>query len=570
MINYKITTVLILISILILTSKYIGLHIFNILNYEKKPFLSYFIQPLEMFTYKILKIDHEKEHTWKDYLKNSLVLLFVGTVLVFCILLLQPYLPLNSNNFQSLQPSLALNIAISYCTNTDWQAYSPEKTISAFSQMTALTVQNFISASMGIAISAALVRGINRNSVSFLGNFWRDVIRVIYYLLLPLSIIAAVVLVSQGVPQTFNEFIKIDTIEGTTQTIYTGPIASQSAIKVLGTNGGGYTNTDSAHPFENPTSFSNFFQIIFMLLIPTAQIYFYGKSVNNLKILSTILTTLAVLFFLSVYRANQYEERHPPLVTFLNLETTQGNMEGKEVRFGPLGSCLYTVTSNLSSNGSTNSTIDSYMPGGTFIATASILVGETLLGGCGTGIFSMMTISILSMYLIGLMSGKDPEYHGKKIDVFHIKMSISTLLIFITLSLGLTSIAVLSDWGISAKLNSGPRGFTEILYTFLSTTANNGSAMLTNSVNTPMYNMTTALAMLLHRVVIIILACVLSGHLSSKVASPITNKKLQISGITFSLLLLTLIFILCGISFTPALFLGPLLEGNELNIGILF
>jgi potassium-transporting ATPase potassium-binding subunit len=555
---------------LLITAKYLGIHLYNALTEGKKPFLSSVIGRLEKLTYKMARIDTNQTHNWKQYLASSLLLSLVGIVFVLVILLCQGYLPLNPQNFGALPFSLALNIAISFVTNTNLQNYAPETTLSAFSQMTALTVQNFISPAVGLCIAAALVRAIASKGVGILGNFWVDFIRVSYYIFLPLALILSVLFVAQGTPQNFMGYTNITTMEGNSELIVQGPIASQEAIKVLGTNGSGYTNTNSAHPFENPTPFSNYLQIFFMMILPFAQITYFGKSIDHKKHARSIFTALGCILLIGIVCITTFESAANPVLAPLAIDSSQGNMEGKELRFSILSTSLYTGASSASTNGGVCSNIDSYSPLGGMIPLINIELGETIFGGIGSGIYKIIILILIAVYLAGLISGKTPEYFGKKIESFDIKMMMSAVCICLFTTLGFAAWAIISPWGKEAILNNGPHGFTEVLYTFCSAAGNNGSSFLGSAASNTGYNWVTSLVMLIGRFGPMIPVMALADSLNRKKIHISNGSSLPLSGIPFIILLIGILLTLGALTYLPSLIMGPLLEHVFSQEGVLF
>ena len=557
-------------SALALATKYLGSHLYKVLHPKEKPFLSSIIGPIEKMTYKFARIDTRQEHSWKEYLISAVLFSCVGILLVFTILRLQGYLPFNPENFGPPSISLALNIAIGFATNTDWQSYAGEATLSAFSQMTALAVQNFVSPAIGLCVAAALVRGIASRKVASLGNFWVDLIRIIYYVLLPLSILLAVFFLSQGVPQNFQPYTHLTTLDAGSQVIAQGPIASQEAIKILGSNGGGYTNMNSAHPFENPTPLSNFVQIFFMLLIPASQIYYFGKSISNKKHGWSIFTGVSLLFVIGLLFLSMKEASSNPILSLLSIDPVLGNMEGKEMRLGIFGSTFFTATSSVTSNGALNSSVDSYLPLGGMMALLNIQLGETIFGGIGSGLYNVLLIVLISLYLAGLIAGRMPVYLGKKIEIFDIKMTMCAIFIYIFTILAFTAWATVSPWGTSVTVNKGPHGFTEILYAFSSAAGNNGSSFLGSSTNTTAYNLIIGLVMLIGRFGLMIPVLALADSLNKKKIHPETEAGLSLSGPAFTLLFVGILLIIGALSYLPSLIIGPILEHMLMYEGSLF
>lgn len=568
--HFSLLQLLVFFILLLITTKYLGSHLYKVLTPTEKPAFSFLFGPLERFTYKIARIDPTYQHGWKGYFASSLMVSLMGVLFFLSIILCQQYLPFNPEHFTAPPLSLAINMAVGFATNTDWQSYKGENTLSAFSQMTALTVQNFLSPAVGLCVAAALVRGIASKKFSSLGNFWVDFVRILYYVLLPLSLVTAAFFLSQGTPQNFHEYAKVTTLEGSEQLIVQGPIASQEAIKLLGTNGGGYTNMNSAHPYENPTPLSNYVQTFLMLLLPAAQIYYFGKCINNRKHAWSIFAAVSAIFIAASCGITLMEAQDNPTFSLFSISPHDGNMEGKEVRFGIFGSGFFTASSSVSSSGAISSNIDSYSPIGSMLALINIQLGETVFGGVGSGLYNILLIVIISVYLAGLIAGRPPEYLGKKIDIFDIKMVMCAVFLFIFTILSFTAFASISQWATSMLENKGPHGFTEILYTFSSTTGNNGSSMLGTAANTTVYNSITSLAMLIGRFGLMAPVLALADSLNRKKVHSLSESTLSSSGIAFTLLLTGILIILCALSYLPSLIIGPVLEHFFMHEGRLF
>lgn len=561
---------LVFFSLLLITTKLLGSHLYKVLTPAEKPALSFLFAPLERFTYKVARIDPSYHHGWKGYFVCSVMVSLVGALFFLCIVLCQGYLPLNPERLAPPPFSLAVNMAIGFATKTDWQSYKGENTLSAFSQMTALTVQNFLSPAIGLCVAAALVRGIASKKFSSLGNFWVDFVRILYYVLLPLSLLTAVFCLSQGTPQNFQEYTSVTTLEGSEQLIVQGPIASQEAVKLLGTNGGGYTNANSAHPYENPTPLSNYVQTFLMLLLPAAQIYYFGQCINDRKHAWSIFGAVSVIFIATSLGIVFMESEGNPILSLFSIDSFQGNMEGKEMRFGIFGSSFFTAASSVSSTGAISSNIDSYSPLGGMLALINIQMGETIFGGIGSGLYNVLLVVIISMYLAGLIAGRPPEYLGKKIDIFDIKMVMCAVFLFIFTILSFTASAAISQWATSILENKGPHGFTEILYTFSSATGNNGSSVLGTAADTTAYNWVTSIAMLIGRFGLMAPVLALADSLNRKKVHPANESTLIPSGVIFTLLLMSIFIILCALSYLPSLIIGPILEHLLMQEGSLF
>ncbi|TGK20318.1 potassium-transporting ATPase subunit KdpA [Leptospira stimsonii] len=510
---------------------------------------------IEAGFYKICGIDPKKNMDWKEYAASLLIFNLLGFLTLFGILLFQNILPMNPENVNGLNPFLAFNTAVSFVTNTNWQAYSGEAALSYFSQSIGLTAQNFLSAATGLCVLLALARGLSSNAKSNLGNFWRDLIRGTIYILLPLSFLLALALVSTGVVQTFSEYLTATTLEGNPQTIPLGPAASQIAIKQLGTNGGGFFGVNSAHPFENPTPISNFLQMLSILLLPGACVFLYGRIIGNVKHAWVIFSVMVTIFCIGVLTVWSSESSFQPL------SGTNGFWEGKETRFGILNSALWEVATTVASNGSVNSMHDSFSPIGGLVGMLNIQIGEVIFGGVGAGMYGMVLFILLTVFLSGIMVGRSPEYMGKKIEKKEIQMSILGILLPSTVILLFTAIAVSLPQGIASLSNKGPHGLSEILYAFSSGAGNNGSAFAGLAVDTPFYNSMLGIAMLIGRFGVILPVLAIAGSSASKKRSEVISEgSFSTDGGTFYILLLSVIIIVGALTFFPALTIGPILE----------
>ncbi len=564
---------IVFIGLLALITKPLGRYLVSVLDRNGKTWLDPIIRPFEKLTYRLMGIDPGKEHGWKGYTLAVLLFSLVGTLFTYAILRTQHLLPLNPQGLLALSPALAFNTAISFATNTNWQSYGGEGTMSYFSQMVGLTIHNFTSAATGIAIAAALVRGISRQSASTLGNFWVDLIRSTYYLLLPICLVFAVFLVSQGVIQNFKPYetatlVQPVAVEGadpvTTQTIVQGPMASQVAIKMLGTNGGGYTNANASQPLENPTPLSNLAQMFSILAIASAMTWYLGKSVKNQAHGWCVWAAMMVLFVGGVLTCWWAESSGNPIHQALGVIAGDGNMEGKEVRFGIFNSSLFAVVTTAASCGAVNSMHDSFTALGGFVPLFMMELGEVVFGGVGAGLYGMLVFVILAVFIAGLMVGRTPEYLGKKIQAFDVKMAMLALLVLTGSILGFTAWAAVSPWGQAGLNNAGPHGFTEILYAYSSATANNGSAFAgltaTPANGDPHYNTTLGIAMMIGRFLMIIPIMALAGSLVKKKVAPPSAGTFPVSGGTFVVLLLGTVLLIGALNFLPALALGPIVE----------
>lgn len=548
---------------------------------QNPTFISSLFGPLEKFCYRFIRINPQLEMSWKTYTLSLLIFNFTGFLVLFCILMCQGILPLNPQHFHHLSPDLAFNIAVSFMTNTNWQSYSGENTLSHFSQMIGLTVQNFLSAGTGLCVFVAFIRGFSRRSSITIGNFWVDLTRGTLYILLPLSFIVAIILGSQGVVQTFQHSRAITPYESShtessqiQQIIPLGPVASQVAIKQLGSNGGGYYNANSAHPFENPTPFSNFIELIAILLIPMSLCYTFGILVRDRQQGWAVFKAMTLLFIpfsiLSIYYEQQgnqtiQEQLIQNHIIQEQLHTPEqyqggGNMEGKEIRFGILNSALWSAATTATSNGSTNASLDSYTPLGGSIPLFFIQLSEIVYGGVGTGLTGMLIFVILTVFMAGLMVGRTPEYLGKKIQPFEMQMASLVILIPPCTALVLTAIAVSTSAGTSGILNPKSHGFTEILYAFSSAANSNGSAFSGLNSNTLFYNLMLSVAMLLGRFGTIIPILAIAGSCAAKKRIPTTEGTLSTTSLLFISFLIGMIFIVGLLAYLTPFILGPVIE----------
>jgi K+-transporting ATPase ATPase A chain len=550
-------------GVLLLVTRPMGVHLYRVLDAEGETFLDPVLKPLEQLFYRFLRIDPKAEQDWKRYTVSLLAFSVVGVVFTYAVLRLQHVLPLNPQRFGSVEESLAFNTAVSFTTNTNWQSYGGESTMSTFSQMVGLSFHNFASAASGIAVAGAFVRGIARHTAKTIGNFWVDLVRVHLYLLLPMCLLYAVFLVSQGVIQNFKPYETITLVEPGTvhnQTIVQGPMASQVAIKMLGTNGGGVTNANAAHPYENPTPLSDFVQILSIFLIPSGLTYYLGRMVKNQRHGWAVWSAMAVLFLAAFLLCWWAESEGNPRLHALGVSPAGGNMEGKEARFGIFGSALFATVTTDASCGAVNAMHDSLTPLGGLVPLLNMHLGEVVFGGVGAGLYGMLVFVVLTVFLAGLMVGRTPEYLGKKIEAYDVKVSALAVLILIFDIMGFTAWAVVSKWGVAGLNNAGPHGFSEILYAFSSATANNGSAFAGLSANTPWYNTTLAFSMIIGRFFFIVPVLALAGNLARKKIVPESGGSFPVSGVTFGLLLVGTVLIVGMLSFFPALSLGPIVE----------
>jgi len=623
---------------LALITKPMGLYLMRVLDPNGKTWLDPVIRPIERLSYWLMGVRAGQEQNWRQYTWAMLLFSLVSCVFTYAILRLQNFLPLNPQGFGALSPDLAFNTAISFTTNTNWQSYSGESTMSYLSQMVALVIHNFCSAATGIAIAAALVRGIARHSTQLLGNFWVDLVRVTYYLLLPLCLVLAVFYVSQGMIQNFKPYTQARLVESytiqvqqtdakgqpvttnvavtvqapkldakgqplmtngvavmmdvpqldakgqpvmtnmpimvsqtvDTQSISQGPMASQIAIKMLGTNGGGNTNANAAHPFENPTPLSNFLQMLSIFAIGSGLTYYLGRMTNNQGHGWSIWGAMMALFLAGTLLCWWAESHGNPIHQQLGVAAADGNMEGKEVRFGIFNSSLFATVTTDASCGAVNSMHDSFTPLGGFVPLFNIQLGEIIIGGVGAGLYGMLVFVVLAVFIAGLMVGRTPEYLGKKIQSFDVKMAMLSLLILCLTILGFSAWAMVSAWGLAGLNNSGPHGLSEILYAYSSCVGNNGSAFAGLSANTPWYNTTLGIAMLFGRFLMIIPIMALAGSLAQKKFVPASAGTFPVSGGTFIILLLGTVLLVGALNFLPALTLGPIVEHFLMLQGKLF
>jgi len=554
-------------SILTLLTKPVGIYLHSILNAEGKTFIDPVIKPFEQFLYRLLRTDIKKEQGWKQYTLSLCVFSLVGLLFTYAILRLQHLLPLNPQRFGPISPPLAFNTAVSFATNTNWQSYGGESTMSYFSQMVGLTFQNFVSAAAGIAIAAVLVRGIARLSSKTIGNFWVDIVRINLYLLVPLCLIYTVFLVSQGMIQNYQPYIKATVIDNalkeqtvSTQIIAQGPMASQVAIKMLGTNGGGFMGANASHPYENPTPLSNFIQMLSIFLIPSGLTYYLGRMLRNQRHGWVIWGSMALLFLAAFAVCWWAEATGNPRLQALGLDPLGGNMEGKEVRFGIFNSSFFATITTDASCGAVNAMHDSLTPLGGLITLLNMQLGEVVFGGVGAGLYGMLVFVVLAVFLCGLMVGRTPEYLGKKIEAYDVKMGVLTILVLIFSILGFTAWAAVSSWGLAGLNNKGPHGLSEILYAYSSGTGNNGSAFAGLNTNTVWFNTTIGIAMLLGRFFMIIPILALAGNLAQKKLIPASEGSLPVSGFTFMAMLIGTVLIVGALTFFPVLSLGPIVE----------
>lgn len=566
---YTFAQIFLYMGVLLLLVKPLGNYMAKVYQGEHL-FLSWLLSPIERFIYRFSGINPKNEMTWKVYAVALLLFNFIGLIFVYALQRFQAILPLNPQGLGAVTPDSAWNTAVSFASNTNWQGYGGEVTMSYLTQMLGLTVQNFVSAATGIAVLIALIRGITRHTTQEIGNFWVDITRSTLYILIPLSCVLALVLISQGVVQTFSEYQTVSLVQPSaeikSQVVAVGPAASQIAIKQLGTNGGGFFNVNSAHPFENPTPFTNFLQMLSILLIPAALSYTFGKMVGDTRQGWALLIAMTIIFGLLLGIAVWSEHNGNPMFTAMNIDQTQtdtnpgGNMEGKELRFGIVNAALWATATTAASNGSVNAMHDSFMPLGGLVTMWLMQLGEVIYGGVGSGLYGMLAFVIIAVFVSGLMVGRTPEYLGKKIEAYEMKMASIIILIPVFLVLTGTAIALTSEAGRAAIYNPSAHGFSEVLYAFSSAANNNGSAFAGLSVNTPFYNITLGIAMFIARYWLAIPILAIAGSLANKKKIPASVGTLPTHTPLFIIWVIGVIIIVGALSFLPALALGPIVE----------
>jgi K+-transporting ATPase ATPase A chain len=537
----------------------VGAYMTQIFNGERT-WLTPVFGPVERLLYALSGVDPKQEQGWQRYVGTMLLFNLVFVLALYAMLRLQNYLPLNPQNFPGLSPDLSLNTAISFVTNTNWQSYGGESTMSYFSQMVGLAVHNFISAATGIALAVALIRGFARRSSKTIGNFWVDMTRCTLYILIPVSLVYALFLVWQGVPQTFSPNITATTLEGAQQAIAVGPVASQEAIKMFGTNGGGFFNANSAHPFENPTPLSNFVEMVSFITLSAALTNVFGRMVGNQRQGWALFGVMAILSVAGVLVIYGIEAGGNPAFTAFGVDPGGGNMEGKEVRFGIVNSALFATLTTDASCGAVNAMHDSFLPLAGLIPILNLQLGEIIWGGVGSGLYGMLMYVIVAVFIAGLMVGRTPEYLGKKLEAKEVKMAIIAILILPLSMLGWTALASVLPVGTATTNNAGPHGFSEILYAYSSATANNGSAFAGLGTNNPYWNVTMAIAMFMGRFLFIIPTLAVAGSLAAKKIVPPSAGTFPTDNGLFVALQIGVILIVGGLTFFPALALGPIVE----------
>lgn len=559
--------VLIYLVILLLITKPLGLYMTKVFTGERT-WLTPVLVPVERVFYRLSGVNAEEEQKWTAYTISMLLFSVAGMLLLYLFERTQQWDGsfFNPQGFGAVEPQLAFNTAASFTTNTNWQAYVGEQTMSYLTQMAGLAFHNFVSAATGIALAVAFVRGLTRRSAQYLGNFWVDITRCILYILLPISIIGALVLVSQGVVQNFNAYTQVVTLEGVKQVIAQGPVASQEFIKEFGTNGGGFFNANSAHPFENPNVITNMIEMLAIFAIPAGLTYLFGKMAGNTKQGWAILAAMTILFLIGLLIILPAEQSGNPLLTHAgaNQAVTAyqagGNMEGKEVRFGITQTALFTTITTDASCGAVNGFIDSFTPLGGMIPMLNIALGEIIFGGVGSGLYGMLIFAVLAVFIAGLMVGRTPEYLGKKIEQKEMKMAALAILILPASILGFTAIATVLSVGTSSILNPGPHGLSEILYAYTSGTGNNGSAFAGLSANTPFYNWTIGFATLIGRFAFVVPVMALAGAIVKKKVVPANAGTFPTTGPLFVVLLVGVILIVGALTYFPVYALGPVVE----------
>jgi K+-transporting ATPase ATPase A chain len=554
-------------AIIVALTKPLGWYMTRVFNGERTP-LAFLLRPVEAAIYWVGGVDEKREQHWVTYTVTMLLFHVGGFFILYALMRLQATLPFNPAEQTAVAEDLSFNTAISFITNTNWQNYGGESTMSYLVQMLGLTHQNFLSAATGIALAVALVRGFSRASVRTVGNFWVDVTRATLYVLLPICIVYTLFLVWQGIPQSLGAYVDATTLEGAKQTIAVGPVASQVAIKMLGTNGGGFFNANAAHPFENPTALSNFVQMLSIFAIGAALTNVFGRMVGNQRQGWAILSVMGVLFVTGVTVTYWAEANGTATLDALGL--SGGNMEGKEVRFGIIASSLFAVITTAASCGAVNAMHDSFTALGGMIPLINMQLGEIIVGGVGAGLYGMLLFVVLAIFVAGLMVGRTPEYVGKKIEAREVKMAMLAILVLPLMYLGWTAVAVVLPSTVAAMGNAGPHGFTEVLYAFTSATGNNGSAFGGLTGNSFFYNLTLASAMFVGRFFMIVPAMALAGSLAAKKSIPPSAGTLPTTGGLFVGLVVGVILIIGGLTFFPALALGPVAEHLAMSANALF
>jgi K+-transporting ATPase ATPase A chain len=576
--------------LILLITKPVGVFMARVFNREKT-FLDPLLRPVERLVYRLTGIDEEREMRWTEYTVSMLLFSGASMALLYLIERTQRWLPFNPQKLGNVEPGLAFGTAASFTTNTNWQAYSGESTMSYFTQMAGLAYHNFVSAAVGIVLAIVVIRGIARKETDKLGNFWVDTTRCLLWVLLPFCLVGSLVLVSQGVVQNLKPYTTVDLIQPyraqvtgpdgktTTQTvtqqvIAQGPVASQEVIKEFGTNGGGFFNANSAHPFENPTPFSNFFEMLLIFAIPSGLTYTLGRMTGSQRHGWAVWAAMAFLFFVGVTAVYWAEGKGNPLLAGTDQHPTElqsgGNMEGKETRFGIANTALFATVTTDASCGAVNGMHDSFTPLGGMIPLINIMLGEVVFGGVGAGLYGVFVFVVLAVFIAGLMVGRTPEYLGKKIEAYDVKMAMLAVLVLTFTILTFSAVSVVKPYGTAGISNPGPHGLSQILYAYVSSTGNNGSAFGGINANTMWYNTTTAIAQLLGRFFMIIPVMAIAGNLAKKKTVPQSAGTFPVTGALFSGLLVSTILIVGALTFFPALSLGPILEHLLMNAGKVF
>jgi K+-transporting ATPase ATPase A chain len=561
--------IVVFLGLVVAMAKPVGEWLFALYEGRVPRFLG-FLAPVERALYRASGVDPAKEQKWHAYAIGMLLFSAAGIFLTYAIERLQFYLPLNPQGFAGVPAPVAFNTAVSFITNTNWQSYAGESTMSNFTQMAGLAVHNFLSAATGIAIAFALIRGFARREAKGIGNFWADLTRITLYILLPISVVYALILVALGIPQTLAGSVTATTMEGAKQVIALGPVASQIAIKMLGTNGGGFYNANAAHPFENPGDISNFIQMLSLLAIGTGLTWTFGKAVGNVKQGWAILAAMMVLVSAGVTTAYIAESAGNPIHHAIGVDPSMGNLEGKEVRFGTAASALFATVTTDASCGAVNSMHDSFTPIGGLVPMFNIQLGEIVIGGVGSGLYGFLLFAIISIFVAGLMVGRTPEYIGKKIESREVKLAVLAIAVLPLMILGGTTLASINPHGLEGLLNHGPHGFSEMLYAYTSATGNNGSAFAGLTASNPFWSLTLAIAMFVGRFFMIIPALAIAGSLAAKKHHPDGPGSFPTTGGLWVGLLVGIILIMGALTFLPALALGPIADQFAMIRGQLF
>jgi potassium-transporting ATPase potassium-binding subunit len=561
--------------IVIALTKPFGGYITRVFNGERT-FLSFLLRPVERVFYAIGGVDEKEDQHWVVYAIAMLAFSMAGFVVLYALQRLQAVLPFNPQALPAVGEHLAFNTSVSFVTNTNWQSYVPETTMSYLVEMAGLTVHNFVSAATGIALAVAFIRGFARRSAQGVGNFWVDLVRCTLYILLPVAVVVGLFFVWQGMPQNLNAYTTAKTLEGAAQVIGQGPVASQEVIKMFGTNGGGFFNANSSHPFENPSALTNLVQMLLIFAIGAALTNVFGRMIRDQRQGWAIFAIMGVLFLVGVFVTYPVEAGGNPAFAALHIDSaasalqTGGNMEGKEVRFGIANSALFTTVTTDASCGAINNTHDSLLPLAGMVPMVNIMLGEIIFGGVGSGLYGMLAFAIVAVFVAGLMVGRTPEYLGKKIEAKEVKMSMLAILILPLSMLGFTALAVVLPAGTGAMENAGPHGFSEALYAYTSATGNNGSAFAGLSANVPFWNVTLGIAMLMGRFLFIVPMMAVAGALAAKKIAPASAGTFPTHGGLFVGLVIGTILIVGGLTFFPALALGPIVEHFAMNAGVTY